>query len=95
MSGWRRRVPVAAQGASSSTPSAGASGRQKVPSAFTGSALRPSRVQVRDQLAEPLARALDGGHLGAGGGQLRRLAAGRGAEVDDPLAGDVSEQPGR
>ena len=50
---------------------------------------------AREVLAQPhhaARRDVDGRHLGAGGAELQRLAAGRGAEIGDALAGDVAQQ---
>ena len=43
----------------------------------------PEAGEVLRSRSEPGRRAVDRGHLGAGGGELRGLAAGRGAEVGD------------
>ena len=44
---------------------------------------------------QPLRRAVDGHHVRAGGGEFGGLAAGRGAQIGDPLAGAHAEQTGR
>jgi hypothetical protein len=54
----------------------------------------PAR-QVLFELRQTRRRTVDGGHIGSGSGQLGRLAAGRGAQVDDPPAGGRAEQPRR
>src|SRR6185437_3219594 len=48
--------------------------------------------EVRVEAVEAARRAVDRGDARAGGGELRRLASGRGAEIDDALAGDVAEE---
>ena len=82
MSGWRRIVPVAVQGASSSTRPTGRGGRQSSASATSISASSSRRARFAAQALGPPVRQLDRGHPGAGRGQLRGLAAGRGAQVD-------------
>ena len=52
-------------------------------------------VQVLFQAFQARRRELDRGHLGAGRGELGGLAARRGAEIDDRLAGERAEQAGR
>ena len=79
-SGWRRIAPVAVHGASSRTASTGCCGRQVSASAATASTGRPSRFKIGDQPVEPAGRAVDRGDLGAGIGELRGLAARRGAQ---------------
>jgi hypothetical protein len=84
---------VALQGASSSTAATGDGGRHEAASAATVFAARPSRSRFSDT-------PIDGDHFGAGSGELRRLAARRGAKVDDSfvawrLPGLRAEQPGR
>src|SRR6185312_16501790 len=48
--------------------------------------------EIGVEAVEPARRAVDGGDARAGGGELRRLAAGCGTEIDDALAGDVAEE---
>ncbi len=94
MSGWRRIVPVAVQGASSSRRATGAGGRHSRASATTTSAARSSRARFCAEPLGPLRGGLDRDHLGAGGGELGGLAARRRAEVEDRSAGDVRQQAG-
>ena len=93
-SGWRRMVPVALHGASSSTASSGAGGRhsRRVRLRHIDLQAEPGKVLVQPAHAGRVA--LDGENAGAGGGELRRLAAGRGAEIGDALAGPRGEQAG-
>ncbi len=51
--------------------------------------------EILPQPFEALGRAVDRGHAGAGGGKLRGLAAGRGAQIGDAQAAHVAEQPRR
>ena len=95
MSGWRRMVPVAVQGASRRTASKGSGGRQSRMSAATVSASSCRRARLAESRFEPVGGDVDRRHPGAGGGELRGLAAGRGAEIGDALAGDVAEQARR
>ena len=90
-------VPVEVQGASTSTPSKPplSSSGHSAASATTTSAVRPSRARLSRSRAMPRRRAVDRGDVGAGVRELRGLAAGRGAEIDDGLAVDVAEQPRR
>ena len=70
-SGWRRMVPVALQGASSSTASAGPSGRQR---RRRRRPARPRAAAARGWLrtrSQALGRAVDGGHARA---RARRAA---------------------
>ena len=93
--GWRLIVPVAEHGASSSTASTGAGGRQSSASASTTSAL-PARAapEVLPEPGEAGGGAVEGGHLCAGGRKLRGLAAGRRADLQHLLARDRAEQAG-
>ena len=50
--------------------------------------------EVAGEPLQPALRAVDGGDPGAGEGELRRLAAGGGAEVDHPHSRHRTEQPG-
>ena len=93
-SGWRRMVPVEEQGASSSTASNG-SAVHSATSAQTSSAASDSRRDFRASRLQPRRRAIDRGDVGAGGGKLRGLAAGRGAQIGDAPSGDIAEQPRR
>ena len=74
---------------------------QRRPARISACRPRPCSPRSRSRsrfLAEPLqpvSRRIEGRHLGAGQRELRRLAAGRGAEIGDTLAGDIAEQPGR
>ncbi len=52
-------------------------------------------MEIADQAVEATLRAVDGGDHGAGGRELRRLAAGRRAQIDDALPGDIAEEPRR
>src|SRR5262249_17171013 len=52
-------------------------------------------MEVADQPLEATLRAVDRGHRRAARGELRRLAAGRGAEIDHALARDIAEEPRR
>ena len=92
-SGWRRIVPLAEQGASSRIASNGA---RRAPSAA-----RPRRRRApRGGCAPGSPRAgasrgtrhVERGHLSSGRGELQRLAAGRGAEVEHAQAADLAEQ---
>ena len=47
------------------------------------------------QPLEPPRRAIDRRDFGAGGDKLRRLAAGRGAQIRDAQARDIAEEPRR
>ncbi len=51
-------------------------------------------MEIADQPVEAALRAVDCGDDGARRGELRRLAAGGGAEIDQALAGDLAEQMG-
>ena len=92
MSGWRRRVPVPEQGASSRMASNFSAGVHLLASDVTSSAERPARARFSPSRVMRRAGDVDGGHLRAGGAELHGLAAGRGAEVGDALAGDVAQQ---
>ncbi len=88
-------VPVALQGASSSTASSGA-GAPPPGHVRLGDVHRQAEPgQVFVQAADPQRVALDGEHVGAGRGELRGLAARGRAEVGDAFAGPGGEQPGR
>ncbi len=82
-SGWRRIAPVAVHGASSSTASTGRSGRQVSASAANGRHRQAEPVEVRDEAVEAAGRAVDRRHQRPGAGELRGLAARRGAQIDD------------
>ncbi len=87
-------VPVEEQGASSSTASNGSAG----PFGHIGADELGSKRQPREIVAQPRQprrRAIDRGDMGAGGGKLRGLAAGRGAEIGDASPADIAEQPRR
>ena len=91
MSGWRRIVPVAVQGASSTRHSAGAGGRQTRASATSISRRQPEALRGWRAGARPSFRdSLDRDHPSAGRGQLRGLAPGRCAQVDHTAPADVS-----
>ncbi len=92
MSGWRRMVPVAVQGASSSTTSKVRPGDQLDASASTTSASSRRRPRFARRRSSRCGRHIDRGHLRSGGGEHRRLAAGRRAKVGDGLAPDVARQ---
>ena len=91
MSGWRRMVPVARAGRIEHHDVERAPrrpGRQRRPRPP-----RPARRRRARFVAQTLERAgrhIDRGDLRAGRGQLRRLAAGRRAQVGDGLARDVA-----
>ena len=76
-------MPVAEQGASSRIASTGSSG---VPFAArrptTISAVEPGAREILGQSCQTTFRAVERGDVVAGGGELHRLAAGRGAEVE-------------
>ena len=93
-SGWRRMVPVAEQGASSRIASKGSASSFSASRAL-GLGLQIQAGEVFREPLQPLGRAVDREHLGAGGCELRGLAAGRGAEIGDALAGLRLEQAGR
>ena len=54
--------------------------------------LKLEAAKIFAQAVEALGGVIDGGHIRSGRCQLRRLAAGRGAEVDDRAAAHVAEQ---
>ena len=85
-SGWRRIAPVAVHGASSSTASTGRSGRQVSASAANGRHRQAEPVEIGDEPVEAAGRAVDRGDPRAGAGELRGLAARRGAQIDDVAA---------
>ena len=87
-------VPVAEQGASRRTASKGSAGCQSRMSAATVSAESDEAGEIGGKPLQPVGGDVDRGHLGAGGGELGGLAAGRGAEIGDALAGDVAKQAG-
>ena len=60
-----------------------------------GLGCKRSRARFSRSAAEPGGRAIDRGDVGAGDGELRGLAAGRGAQVGDCFAAHVAEQPRR
>ena len=64
-------------------------------SATTVSASSDSRARFSLQPRHPAGRAVDRGDAAPACDQLRGLAAGRGAEIGDALAGDVAEQARR
>ena len=51
-------------------------------------------LEIGPQPCEPRLREIDGGDVGAGRGELRRLAAGRRAQIGDRAASDSAEQAG-
>ena len=51
--------------------------------------------EILGKPVEPRGRTVDGGDVGAGGGELRGLAAGRGAQIGDAPAAHVAEQARR
>ena len=55
----------------------------------------PEAGKIVTQALQPRRRAIDGGDFRADERQLRRLAAGRGAEIGNPLAADIAEKPRR
>ena len=87
-------VPVAEQGASRSTASKGSAGCQSRRSAATVSAERRKAGEIGGEPLQPVGGDVDRRHAGAGGGELRGLAAGGGAEIGDALAGDIAEEAG-
>ncbi len=83
MSGWRRMVPVDEQGASSSTASNGpACHCGRVGGDGLGGEAEPGEIVPQPRRAAP-ASGRPRSTCGAGGGELRGLAARRGAEVGD------------
>ena len=94
ISGWRRTVPVAVQGASTRIASYGRSGVQARRSLSTTLAFRSSRCRfvrnIRSREAETSQRV----DRGACSGQLRRLAAGRraGVQNSDPRGVACSDE---
>ena len=82
-SGWRRKMPVAEQGASSRIASTGAGGDQRHD--VGGDDLAP-RARCAARFSESRARRLSdtstARHLEAGRGELHRLAARRGAQIE-------------
>ena len=87
-------VPVAEQGASSSTASNGSPGCQLAASAEHEFGLQ---AEPREVLGSSRSRVveLSTATTRRRRRELRGLAAGRGAEIDHALAGDVAEQPRR
>ena len=76
-------MPVAEQGASSSTASAGAGGAQFITSASTSvGGKRGARSRLSRSRARRFGASSTAGDLPAGGGELQRLAAGRGAQIE-------------
>ena len=86
MSGWRRMVPVAEQGASRSTRIRRGPGRQEATSAPTVSRGKDSRRRLLGEQAQAGRGTIDGDDAGARRGKLGRLAARSGTEVKDTLA---------
>ena len=71
--------------------------RRRAPVARIGDHDLGGELEPREVRAQPLGapgRDLERDHPGAGGGELRGLAAGRGAEVEHAAAGDVGQQAG-
>ena len=64
-------------------------------SAWTISPSSRSRARLAASRFDPVRGDVDRRDPGAGAGQLRRLAARRGAEIGDVQAGDIAEQPRR
>ena len=95
-SGWRRMVPVAVQGASTSTD---VEAPARLPGQRVGGDHLGGEPGAREVLAQPRRAAarddVERGDRGAGGGELQRLAPGRGAEVERRSPGDGAEQPRR
>ena len=95
-SGWRRMVPVAVQGASSSTASNGARGRHSSASATTISASSDSRPRLRTRNSARSGERSIAVTLAPRAASCARLAARRGADVEHPPAPDVpSSRAGR
>ena len=90
MSGWRRMVPVAVQGASSTHGVEGEPGRPGGGVGFDDLGGEREAAQVLAQALEARRGDVDGGDAGAGCGQGRGLAAGRGAQVGNVEAGDIA-----
>ena len=94
MSGWRRMVPVAVQGASSRTASNGAGPPlQRVGDDDLGVHRQPAQIAHQELGASR--RALERGDVGTRGGELGGLAAGCRAEVEHAPALDLAQQPRR
>ena len=90
-------VPVEVQGASTRMPSK-PSLVAALPFGGIGHHGLGLQRQPREIVAQPRhrgRRTVDRGDAGAGMHELRGLAAGRGAEIGDGLAGDVAEQARR
>ena len=85
ISGWRRMVPVAEQGASSRTASNGPALPFRA-SACDDVGRETEAGEVLPQPLEPRGGAVDRDDLRAGGGKLRGLAAGGGAKIGDGAA---------
>ena len=92
MSGLRRIVPVAEQGASRRTASNGSGGVHSLAFACTVSALRFSRREVFLKAAQAGTGNVHRGDLGSARGKLGRLSTGRGAKIRDAQALHVAKQ---
>ncbi len=87
-------VPVAVQGASSSTASKGPPCHVAGIGVDHFSRRDEAAACSRLQASEARRGSIDGDDVGAGGGELRGLAAGGGAKIGDLETGDIAEQFG-